>query len=231
MPSIRLLIADDHRLFRQGLCQMCEDEADFEVVGEAENGQEAVTLARQLQPDVILMDVQMPLLDGLQATRLIVEESPAARIIIMTVYQKDEYAAEAIKVGAWGYLLKGVAERIFIEAIRAVSRGETVPGVQIARKLTPQTPRTREVIEWELALKAWQDETFMLALRANPRVTIAAEYGIEIPDHIDIHLVEESSRRLYLRLPAHPDDLELSDEQLDQVAGGLNFWSIFTIPS
>ncbi len=89
MPPIRVLIADDHRLFRQGLRQICETVGGFEVVGEAENGQVAVDLAHQLEPDVILMDINMPVLDGVQATSFIAENTPAVRVIILTMYRQD----------------------------------------------------------------------------------------------------------------------------------------------
>jgi DNA-binding NarL/FixJ family response regulator len=108
MTPIRLLLADDHRLFRQGMRQICEVLGGFSVVGEAENGEEAVRLVLELQPDVILMDINMPLLDGVQATAMITEKYPAARVIILTMYRQDRYVFEAIKAGARGYLLKRV---------------------------------------------------------------------------------------------------------------------------
>jgi NarL family two-component system response regulator LiaR len=123
-PAIRVLVADDHLVFREGLRQACEIEESLEVVGEAENGQEAVELARRLRPDVILMDIELPILDGVQATRLITGDNSEARVIVLTVYQEDKYVIEAIKAGAWGYLLKGVDEETLIEAVRAVHRGE-----------------------------------------------------------------------------------------------------------
>jgi DNA-binding NarL/FixJ family response regulator len=131
MSPIRLLLADDHRLFRQGLRQICEVVGEFEVVGEAENGQEAVDLARQLQPDLVLMDINMPVLDGVQATSAITERSPSVRVIILTMYRQDRYVFEAIKAGARGYLLKDVDEQDLVDAVRAVHRGEALiePGL------------------------------------------------------------------------------------------------------
>ena len=126
MSSIRLLIADDHRLFRRGLRQVCELVGGFTVVGEAENGQEAVDLARQLHPDVILMDIDMPILNGVQATQHILQHNPHARIIVLTVYRKDEYVFDAVRAGARGYLLKDVEEEELIGAIQAVHRGEAL---------------------------------------------------------------------------------------------------------
>lgn len=145
MPPIRLLIVDDHQFFRWGLRLACELEEDFEVVGEAENGQEAVELARRTRPDVVLMDIEMPILDGVQATGLITEENPETRIVVLTVFQKDEYVFEAIKAGAWGYLLKGVDERTLIEAVRAAHRGHVLIDAHVAAKVLEEFRRTREI--------------------------------------------------------------------------------------
>ncbi|HOT92652.1 MAG TPA: response regulator transcription factor [Anaerolineae bacterium] len=133
MLPIRVLIADDHRLFRQGLRQICETVGHFEVVGEAENGQEAVELTQQLKPDVVLMDVSMPVMDGVEATRLINAGVPSARIIILTMYRQDRYVFEAIKAGARGYLLKDIDEQELVDAVRAVHRGEALidPGLAV----------------------------------------------------------------------------------------------------
>ena len=102
MPTIRVLIADDHRIVRQGLRHVCELAGDLAVVGEAEDGQEAVKMARQLQPDVILMDINMPLLDGVQATQRVLETDLPTRVIILTMFRQDRYVFEAIKAGARG---------------------------------------------------------------------------------------------------------------------------------
>ncbi|NJN96378.1 MAG: response regulator transcription factor [Anaerolineales bacterium] len=132
---IRVLLADDHRLFRQGLHEICETKGDFTVVGEAENGQEAIELAQQLQPDVILMDIQMPILNGVQATHLILENNPAVRIIILTMYRQDQYVFDAIKAGARGYLLKDVDWQDLIKAVEAVSRGEAIINSALAARV------------------------------------------------------------------------------------------------
>ena len=142
--TIRLLIADDHQFFRWGLSQALASEDDFQVVGEAKNGPEAVEMAQRLKPDVILMDVQMPGLDGVQATRLIFEEKPNAHVIVLTAYRKDEYIFEAIKVGAQGYLLKGVDEETLIDAVRAVYRGEVLIDAQVAGDVLKEFRRLSE---------------------------------------------------------------------------------------
>jgi NarL family two-component system response regulator LiaR len=146
MSPIRLLIADDHRLFRRGLCQICEILGGFEVVGEAKNGQEAVDLACRLKPDVILMDINMPVLDGVQATRLITEENPSARVIILTMYRQDQYVLEAIKAGARGYLLKDIDEQVLVDAVHAVRRGEAMINPSLATRVLDEFRRLSQAV-------------------------------------------------------------------------------------
>jgi two-component system, NarL family, response regulator LiaR len=123
MSAARILIADDHTLVRQGLRQLCEGLGGFVVVAEAENGIQAVALARTTQPDVILMDILMPKLDGVQAIRQIIDATPTARIIALTMYREQQYMLDAIRAGARGYLLKTVDSSDLIAAIEAVHRG------------------------------------------------------------------------------------------------------------
>jgi DNA-binding NarL/FixJ family response regulator len=140
MSSIRVLIADDHRIVRQGLRHVCEL-GGLTVVGTAQDGREAVNLARKLQPDVILMDINMPILDGVQATSLIVEANPAARVIILTMYRQDRYVFQAIKAGARGYLLKDVDEDDLVAAIQAVHQGAALINPSLAVKLLDEFRR------------------------------------------------------------------------------------------
>ncbi len=126
MPPIRVLIADDYQPFRQSLRRVCELAGGLEVIGEAENGHEVVTLAQRLQPDVILMDIEMPMMDGVEATSLIVAQNPATRVIALTSSLDDTDALNMLKAGAYGYLLKRTQESALIEAIRAVHRGEAM---------------------------------------------------------------------------------------------------------
>lgn len=145
MPNIRVLIADDHRIVRQGLRHVCELAGDLIVVGEAEDGQEAIKLTRQLQPDVILMDINMPFLDGVQATQRIVEADLPARVIILTMFRQDQYVFEAIKAGARGYLLKDVDEGDLVNAIRAVHRGDALVNPSMAVKLLDEFRRLSQM--------------------------------------------------------------------------------------
>jgi DNA-binding NarL/FixJ family response regulator len=125
-PAIRILIVDDHSLYRQTLRMLCEIKGGFQVVGEAENGLKAVEKARQLKPDVILMDLRMPVLSGIEATGYITEMDPTIRIIMLTAHAKDEYLLDALKAGACGYLLKDVDVQTLIKSIQAAYRGETL---------------------------------------------------------------------------------------------------------
>ena len=120
----RILIADDHRLFRKGLRQLCEVSGGFQVVAEADNGHEAVALARAHRPDVILMDIRMPGLDGVAACRQILAQQPHLPIIMLTMYRQDQHLTAALAAGARGYLLKSCDEATLFAAIHAAVRGE-----------------------------------------------------------------------------------------------------------
>jgi NarL family two-component system response regulator LiaR len=159
MPRIRILIADDHTLMRQGLRQLCEGLGGCTVVAEAEDGAQAVALARTTQPDVILMDIVMPDVDGVAAIRQIMAESPAARIIALTMYRQEQYMLDAIRAGARGYLLKTVDARDLIAAIEAVQRGEYLIDPIIASRVLselhlgmPESPRSEPLTEGEMAV-------------------------------------------------------------------------------
>ena len=132
---IRVLVADDHPFFRDGLRVMLEATPDTELVGEATDGNEAIALARTLQPDVILMDLRMPGLGGIEATRKILSESPQVGILVVTMLEDDDSVFAAMRAGARGYLLKGADKDAMLLAIRAVGRGDAIFGPGIARRL------------------------------------------------------------------------------------------------
>lgn len=149
---ITILLVDDHPVVREGLRGMLEAEPDLTVVGEAGSGDEAVALTRVKQPDVILMDLRMPGLDGVGATRKILAESPKQRVVVLTTYETDADILRAVEAGASGYLLKDASRAELAGAIRAASRGETVLAPSIAGKLVdrvrnpvPQSLSAREV--------------------------------------------------------------------------------------
>jgi DNA-binding NarL/FixJ family response regulator len=133
--SVRVLIADDQALVRSGFRMIVESRDDLEVVGEAENGEEAVQLARELDPDVILLDVRMPGVDGIEATRRIVDSGSDARILVLTTFDLDEYVYGAIRAGASGFLLKDVRPSDLVDAIRLVANGNALLGPTVTQRL------------------------------------------------------------------------------------------------
>jgi DNA-binding NarL/FixJ family response regulator len=135
---IRLLLVDDQDIFRQGLAALLSVEEDLEIVGQARNGQEAIALSQTLQPQVILMDVRMPVFDGVQATREIHQNYPWIRILILTTFDDDEYIFQSLQVGALGYLLKRTPSPEIAAAIRSVSQGYSQLGPTIALKVFSQ---------------------------------------------------------------------------------------------
>lgn len=204
VPSrIRVLMVDDHPLLREGIAAVLHGQPDMEVVGEAANGIEALTQFRTLQPDITLMDVQMPEVNGIEAIHAIRQEEPGARIIVLTTYEGDVLASRAIRAGAAGYLLKGMLRRDLLETIRAVHAGRRRIPPEIAMALAQHhaddglTPREIEVlsrVSAGQANKAVADalgiseetvkthmKSIMAKLSANDRthaVTIALRRGI-----------------------------------------------------
>ncbi|MCB0200874.1 MAG: response regulator transcription factor [Anaerolineae bacterium] len=133
--AIRVLLADDHPLFRDGLRGMLEAAGDFQILGEATTGEEAVTLAESLRPDVVLMDIKMPGINGIEATRQVVSADPDIRVLMLTMLEDDDSLFAAMRAGARGYLLKGVRQDQALRAIRAVASGEAIFGPSIAQRL------------------------------------------------------------------------------------------------
>ena len=133
--SIRVLICDDQALVRAGFRAILGSRPEIEIVGEAENGAEAVALAERRRPDVILMDIRMPLLDGVEATRRLVAEGSPARILVLTTFDLDEYAFAALRAGASGFLLKDVTPAELVEAIRIVAGGDSLLAPSVTRRL------------------------------------------------------------------------------------------------
>lgn len=135
MDRITLLLAEDHIVVREGTRELIQREPDMEVVGEAGDGEEAVELTAQLKPDVVIMDIAMPKLNGIEATKKIKTIRPATVVLILTAYDNDQYVSALLEAGAAGYLLKNVRGRELIDAIRAVCAGESVLHPRIARKV------------------------------------------------------------------------------------------------
>ena len=141
MKRIKILLVDDQPLFREGLRTLLSVHLDFEVVGEAGNGEEAIKLARSLLPLVVLMDLQMPVLDGVAATRRLHEEQPDCRVIVLTTFDDDEMVFDGLRAGAVGYLLKDAPSEKLAEAIRVAARGETFLQPSVAAKVVAEFAR------------------------------------------------------------------------------------------
>jgi DNA-binding NarL/FixJ family response regulator len=139
--KIRVLIADDRQIVRQGLKSLLNAKPDLEVVGEAENGQQAIALVKSLQPDVVLMDVRMPVMDGVAATRQISQQFSQTKVLVLSTFDDDEYVSQAMRVGARGYLLKDIHSDDLAAAIRAVHKGYTQLGPGLIEKaIAPNSP-------------------------------------------------------------------------------------------
>ena len=146
---IRVLLADDHNVLRQGMAQVLDMQPDVQVVAQADNGAEAVRLVAEHRPDIVLMDINMPGVDGVEAARRITANFPETGVIILTMYRRDDYVFEAIKAGANGYLLKEVELDELLDAIRAVARGEAVIDSAIASRVLAEFRRPEPATEEE----------------------------------------------------------------------------------
>ena len=183
--QIRVLLADDHALFREGLTSLLSSQPDIEVVGEAEDGLEALVKVRELQPDLILMDVTMPGCGGLEATQLIKQDLPNIKIVMLTVHDQDDKLFEAIRSGAAGYVLKSTASESLMPMLRGVMRGEAaINGVMATRilqefkRLDERTPS--RIQEDTPALTAREKEVLRLVAAGAMDKEIAAELFIRI---------------------------------------------------
>lgn len=167
MNKIRILLADDHTIVRDGIRALIEDEKDMLVIGEADDGHNAVKLALELKPDVVLMDIAMPLLNGLEATRQIRRWLPDVRVLVLTMHDNEEYVRQVLSVGAMGYILKDTAARTLLAAIRSVYKGEPVLSPAITRLVLEDYLRT--------GVSGKQDTTDGLSQRESEVLQLIAE--------------------------------------------------------
>jgi DNA-binding NarL/FixJ family response regulator len=182
VTAARILLADDHELFREGLARLVDARSDFEVVGQANDGLEALTLARQLKPDLIVMDIRMPISDGLEATRLIHTALPEVRILMLTVQEDDDSLFEAIKAGASGYMLKNTDSEGFVRGINDVLSGEAVLPPRLATRLLQEFARLAEgpAVEEEYDLTPREREVLELVAGGATDKEIAAEFSLSV---------------------------------------------------
>jgi NarL family two-component system response regulator LiaR len=179
LSIIRVLMVDDHRLFLEGLRGLLEMEPDLRIVGTAANGYEALAAVERLQPDVVLMDINMPGLNGVDATRQIIKQYPAIGIIILTMYREEEQVFQAIKSGARGYILKDVETAEVVAAIRAVARGESRIEPVLATRLLQEFQRVWQETGTDPRSRLNEREVAILRLIAGglSNKAIAADLG------------------------------------------------------
>ncbi|HEX9438120.1 MAG TPA: response regulator transcription factor [Roseiflexaceae bacterium] len=180
MDPLRILIADDHPLFRKGMRALLASLPDIEVVGEAATGDQAIQLAATLQPDVILMDLQMPGSGGLAATRQIVQTSPHIRVLVVTLFEDDDSVFTALRAGARGYVLKDVDEAEMLRAIQAVGHGEAIFSPSIATRVLDFFAATRPAVHKEVfpTLTEREREILHLIAQGHTNADIARELAL-----------------------------------------------------
>jgi len=197
MGKITVLLAEDHKLVRQGIRQFLEREADLEVAGEASDGNEAVRLARELKPDVIVMDIAMPGLNGIEATKQIKELQPRTIILILTAYDYEEYIFPILEAGAAGYLLKDMSGGELVDAIRTVYRGESVLHPAVARKLLERF-RDTDVKEGQLKKVDLLTERELEVLKMAAQGKSNKEISNEL--FLSVHTVESHFGNIFSKL-------------------------------
>jgi DNA-binding NarL/FixJ family response regulator len=182
MKRTTILLADDHMVLREGLRKLLELDADMEVIGQAEEGLQAVTLAKKLRPVVVLMDIDMPLLNGLEATRQVLKALPATKVLILSAYSHQEYVRNAIQSGAMGFLLKQTSAHEVCRAVREVQEGKTFFNSLISKPLVtlnPQMPDRTGLLSKKFSqLTSRQVEVLKLIAKGKTTKEAASEMGI-----------------------------------------------------
>jgi DNA-binding NarL/FixJ family response regulator len=182
MATIRILLADDHALVRQGTRRILEEHADLKVVGEAEDGEKALELVKHLSPDLAILDIRMPRLNGVDAVHQINECSPETKILVLSAYDDDEYILALMEAGVSGYILKTAQANELVDAVRDVSRGKNVLHPDIAMKVARLWARRRTLSGQEVSgqLSSREMQILSLAAKGLPAKTIADNLGISV---------------------------------------------------
>ncbi len=197
MDSIKILLAEDHAVVRESIHESLSREPEFNVVGEARDGEEAVRLAQNLVPDVILMDISMPVLNGIEATRRIKSFQPSVAILILTAYDDEQYVFSVLSAGAAGYLLKDVGMQELIEAIKTVYKGDSVLHPTIAKKVLHQIRSLKEGPPKEQSHDALSDrESHVLRLAA----TGLTNNGIAQELNLSVSTIQSHLRSIFNKL-------------------------------
>ena len=201
MKQITVLLAEDHMIVREGFRKMLEAEDDFQIVGEAQDGRKAVALAKKFHPEVVLMDIAMPLLNGLEATRQILKAVPTTKVIMLSAHSDDAYVKNATESGAMGFLLKQTSAHEVCRAIREVHKGKTFFSPAISKRqdrLNPQSPNRAGKLKKKIAeLTSREMEVLQLIAEGKANKETAAELGI------GIKTVEKHREHLMEKLDIH----------------------------
>ncbi len=198
---ITVLLAEDHMVVREGLRALLEAEGDLEVVGQAQNGREAAALAKRLRPAVVVMDIAMPILNGLEATRQILQETPGAKVLILSAHADEAYVERVAALGAAGYLLKQTSAHSLCHAVREIAKGNTYYSPAIARRLhnhyEARANRKGLLRKKEACLTSRELEVLQLIAEGRANKQVAAELGISVKT------VEKHRQRLMEKLNIH----------------------------
>jgi DNA-binding NarL/FixJ family response regulator len=201
MKRITVLLAEDHTIVREGMRTLLDLGDDFEVVGEARNGREAVELVRKLRPDVVVMDIAMPQLNGFEATRQILQAAPATKVLVLSAHSDDEYVAHMAAIGALGYLVKQNSGQVLVHAIKEIAQGRAYFSPSISKRLQQAARKAREngvaISKPRSPLTNREAEVLQLVAEGAANKQVAAELGISIKT------VEKHRQQLMDKLNIH----------------------------